>query len=139
MKKIFLTIRPVSVQTAILLLRVFSGIFMATHGWSKISGGSGAMASFPDPIGLGGEISYILTVFAEFFCSIFLIFGLFTRIALIPLIITMLVAVLIVHSADPLSVKEHALMFLLMFIVLFLTGPGKYSLDSKIFAKRRQF
>lgn len=66
---------------------------------------------------------------AEFFCSILLILGLGTRIVLIPLIIAMTVVAFMVHGSDPLSEKESALLFLIPFLTLFITGPGKYSLD----------
>jgi putative oxidoreductase len=72
----------------------------------------------------------ILTVFAEFVCSILLIVGLGTRLALIPLIITMLVAVFIVHAPDGMDKKEHGLMYLLPYFALFLLGSGKFSLDA---------
>jgi len=61
--------------------------------------------------------------------------GFITRVSLIPLIITMIVAVFVAHAGDPFSDKELGLFFLITFIVLFLTGPGKYSLDRKLFGK----
>ena len=65
-------------------------------------------------------------------CSIFLILGLWTRLALMPLIITMLVAVFIVHGADPFAKKELGLMYLIGYISIFIAGAGKYSIDRKI-------
>ena len=79
-------------------------------------------------MGLGGEISLALTVFAEFFCSLLLVLGIGTRLFLIPLIIVAMVIVFVVHGADPLGDKEHGLLFLAPYITLMLTGPGKYSL-----------
>lgn len=62
--------------------------------------------------------------------------GLFTRFALIPLIITMVVAGFVIHANDPLfdrgPSKELALMYLFPYIILFLTGPGRFSLDHVI-------
>jgi putative oxidoreductase len=78
---------------------------------------------------VGPVASKGLTVFAELFCSIFVVVGLFTRFALIPLIICMVVIVFVVHSGDPFGDKESGLIYLLMYLTLFLTGPGKYSLD----------
>jgi len=80
-------------------------------------------------MGMSAELSLAFTVFAEVFCSLFLLIGFATRAAAIPLAFTMLVAVLLIHSADPLSVKEPALHYLLVYIVLLFAGSGKYSID----------
>lgn len=87
---------------------------------------------FGNPLGLGEIPSLYLSTFAEFLCAILVIIGLYTRLALIPLMINMSVAFFIVHSADAFGIKELALLFLGMFIVLFLTGPGRYSVDNKL-------
>lgn len=84
---------------------------------------------FGDPIGIGVEASLTLTVFSEVICYILIIIGLGTRLASIPLVITMAVAFFIVHGADPLQRKELALIYLIVYLVLFFTGSGKYSLD----------
>jgi putative oxidoreductase len=102
---------------------------MVPHGYSKLMSFAERSEKFPDPLGVGHVTSMVLVVFAEFFCSIFLLMGLFTRMALIPLITAMAVAVLVIHSGDPFGDKEHALLFLLPYLGLFLTGPGSWSLD----------
>ncbi len=77
-----------------------------------------------------------LTVFAEVVCSIFILVGFGTRLAVIPLAITMLVAVLMIHAADPFSNKEPGIHFLLLYVVLFITGSGRYSVDGLIQKKQ---
>lgn len=132
MFKRLLSTQPYSIDFALLILRLSSGFFMLTHGWSKLSNFDKRFSSFGDPIGLGSEASFTLTVFAEFFCSILLIFGLYSRFALIPLIITMCVVVFIVHADDPFGTKEKALLFLATYVTLFFAGPGKFSADSRL-------
>ena len=89
-----------------------------------------------EALGMSAEVSLALAVFAEVFCSILLLVGFATRLAVIPLAITMLVAVFLIHAADPLSVKEPALHYLLVYIVLLLAGSGKYSIDYVLQLKR---
>jgi putative oxidoreductase len=114
----------------LLLLRTGVGLIMAFgHGWGKLLSYGERSAGFPDPLGIGSPLSLGLTIIAEFFCSIAIVLGVFTRGAVIPLIITMLVAVLVVHGADPWSKKELGLLFLVPYITLLFSGPGKYSLD----------
>ena len=113
------------------------GMMLFSHGWRKLMKYfADEPISFGNPIGLGEEMSLALTVFAEVFCSVLLIVGLATRWATIPLIITMLVAVFIVHGDDPFGKKEFALLYLTPYIVFMLTGAGRYSLDA-IFNKNK--
>jgi putative oxidoreductase len=114
----------------ILVLRISLAAFMITHGWPKflklLEGGE---IQFGDPIGLGPALSLILAVFAEFFCSILIGIGLGTRLASIPLMITMAVAAFISHGGDPFRQKEVALLYLLFYITLLVVGSRKYSMD----------
>lgn len=125
-----------SVSAALLILRLIAGAFMLTHGWGKfqmlIGDGSN---HFPSVLGMGSTASLTLAVLAEFFASILLIFGLATRIAAIPLLITMLVAALVIHSADPFSAKELPLMYSTIYLVILILGAGRYSLDRMISKK----
>lgn len=121
---------------ASLILRLTLGILMARHGYSKMLNMLAGDYSFTDPIGLGEPTSLVLTVFSEFVCSLLLVLGLWTRLALIPLIFTMLVIVFVVHGADPLNDKEHGLLFLLPYVALFLLGSGRFSLDA-FFSKNK--
>ncbi|GGF34158.1 hypothetical protein GCM10011339_22980 [Echinicola rosea] len=95
------------------------------------------LTKFADPIGVGPAVSLQLTIFAEFFCSILLALGFMTRWALIPLMITMIVAVFIAHGGDPFGHKEVGLLYLTIFISLFLSGPGNISMDAQILKKNR--
>ncbi|MCF8277816.1 MAG: DoxX family protein [Flavobacteriales bacterium] len=133
MKKLLFSNKPIQIDLGLLLLRLASGGFMAySHGWGKLQGMLEGDFSFADPIGIGETPSLILTVFAEFVCGILVALGLFTRAALIPLIITMVVAVFIIHAEDPFSKQEFGLLFLVPYLTLFLAGPGKFSLDKQL-------
>src|SRR6056297_1239841 len=125
----------VNPDVAILLLRIGAASLMLTHGIPKLLKILEGDFSFGDPIGIGPTASLILVAFAEAICATLVLIGFITRVSLIPLIITMIVAVFVAHAGDPFSDKELGLFFLITFIVLFLTGPGKYSLDRKLFGK----
>lgn len=115
---------------ALLIARVGIAALMLTHGIPKLMMLlSGAPAQFPPVMGMSAETSLALAVFAEVFCSIFLLAGFATRLAVLPLIVTMLVAVIFIHAADPIAVKEPALHYLLVYVVLLFAGSGKYSID----------
>ncbi|QHT71715.1 DoxX family protein [Rhodocytophaga rosea] len=131
MKKI-LSITPASHATdlALLLARIGIAVLMLTHGIPKLGVLlSGDPVTFPSVMGMSAELSLGLAVFAEVLCSLFLLAGLATRLAVIPLMSTMAIAALFIHAADPFGIKEPALLYLLVYLVLLLAGGGKYSLD----------
>lgn len=131
MKKIFSTdINTNYLDILSLILRLCIAAFMITHGYPKLMKLlAGGEIKFADIFGLGATVSLALAVFSEFFCSIFIALGLGTRLASVPLIFTMLVAAFVAHGGDPFKKKEMALMYLLVYIVLFVIGSGKFSLD----------
>jgi len=122
---------------ALLILRLTAGGLMAiNHGWGKLLKLFGDdPIKFADVFGMGAAASLTLAVLAEFLASIFIIFGLLTRLSTIPAMFTMAVAAFMIHGADPFAKKELALIYLLMYLVIFLMGPGKISLDWKIFGR----
>lgn len=131
MKKLF-AVNSTSTATdlALLVARVGIAALMLTHGIPKLMMLlSGAPVQFPPVFGLSAELSLALAVLAEVGCSVLILFGFATRLATIPLIITMLVAVFMVHAADPFKIQEAGLQYLLAYVVLLLVGSGKYSVD----------
>ncbi len=113
------------------LLRIVPSAFMLVHGIPKFQKLISGNMEFANPLGIGEAPSLFLAVVAEFLCPILIIIGLKTRLAAIPAAITMAVAAFIVHGADPFATKEKALLYLVFFAVIFLLGPGKYSIDKK--------
>lgn len=113
----------------ILALRIVFGILLMSHGVQKWANFSAMSDSFPDPLGIGSQLSLILAIFGEMVCSIAFIFGFLYRLAMIPMIFTMCMAFFVIHANDPFATKELAFVYLAIFILLYITGPGKYSLD----------
>lgn len=117
-------------NTATLLLRLTFGILMMNHGYQKLTQFNQTAANMPHLFGMSGTITTALVVFAEFFCALFLILGLFTRLACIPLIIAMGYAVFISHKGEVFGDGEMAAMYLGAYLAILLLGPGKISVDS---------
>ena len=121
----------------LLIARLVVGALMLTHGIPKLQNLISGNIQFADPLGIGTTASLALTVFAEAFCSVLLILGLATRLASVPLIINMLVAIFYALSTQPLAKKELAIFYLIFYIGFLILGGGKYSLDSLINGKNR--
>ena len=133
MKKLFSTgYTDSAFNIALFILRVGSGILMIHHGYDKLVKFSEYAPKFMHFLGLSGSISLSLVIFAEFFCSIFLMLGLFSRLACIPLMIDTFVAVAKAHNYDILGDGEHASLFFLIYLTILFIGPGKISVDGMI-------
>jgi putative oxidoreductase len=146
--------RSAANSIGLLILRLGFGGYMLSHGWGKFQMLlAGDFDKFADPVGMGKELSLVLAVLAEFVCSILVIVGLLTRLAAVPLVVTMAVAAFVVHANDPWSSetaakaffamqsetwasKEPALLFLTAFLAMVFTGPGRISVDG-LFWRRR--
>lgn len=111
------------------LLRIAPSTFMLTHGYPKLANLIEDRTDFVDPFGIGEAPTLFLTVIGEFLCPLLLIIGFKTRWTAIPPAITMFVAAFMIHGVDPFAKKELALLYLTCFVVVFLVGPGRYSVD----------
>ncbi len=136
MKNKILSIQPLHADLGILLLRlVFGGLFIYI-GYGKIEHYHQYLPMFKDYIGLGVKTSYNLVIFAEFFCGILVSIGLLTRLAVIPVLIAMIVVVFIALKDKGFNDKQLAFLFLILSLVIFVLGSGKYSADALLFKRR---
>ncbi len=148
--------KEMSASIGLLILRLGIGGFLITHGWGKmqmlLAGGAD---KFGDPIGLGSTLSLALVTMSEFLCALLIIPGLATRLAALPVVISMGVAAFVIHAGDPWTMeaaanaffsgasktwfsKEPALLYLIPFLSLVFTGGGKLSLDGLIAMRRNR-
>lgn len=118
-----------AISLLLLAFRILFGCLLLSHGVQKWTNYATLSVTFPDPLGVGNNISLILAIFGEMICSIGFILGAFYRLAMIPMIFTMCVALFVVHGSDPFVVKELAFVYLAVFIIMYIAGPGKYSFD----------
>jgi putative oxidoreductase len=134
----FLNFIPGSRDLGLLLLRLVFGVYMLTaHGWPKLIGFAEKSEGFPDPFGIGSPISLALAVAFEVLGSICLILGVFTRFSALAGIVTMTTAFVTVHHMIFIGKGngELAFVYLTVYLVLFLSGGGRYALDNKLGAK----
>ena len=103
---------------------------MLVHGIQKLQMLFGDTIQFPSVLGMSPFVSLAFAVFAQVVCSILILIGLSTRLATIPLIITMLVAVIFIHGGDPFAKQELGLHYLMVYVTFFMLGSGKYSVDA---------
>lgn len=140
MKFLFSTTTPGWAQDlGLFVLRAGAGgMMLFGHGLSKIENWETLKTQFTDLFGFGMTFDLSLTIFSEVFCAAAVILGLATRFTVLPLIVSMAVAILVVHKDDPMFMggeggsKEPAILYLLPYLMILLAGPGRISLDAQI-------
>jgi putative oxidoreductase len=133
-----LSFLPTYTDLGLLILRVWVAVpMLVLHGWPKLASFSARSATFADPFGIGPLPSLVLVIVSEVFGSVLLVLGLFSRLAAVMGVIGMTVAFFHAHEArftGPRS-GELAFLFLGIYVVLLVAGPGRFSLDGG--ARRR--
>lgn len=110
---------------------------MLTHGLPKYQRLLEGNINFPDPLGIGEELTLLLTILSEVLAASMIVVGVLTRLATVPLILTMLVAIFVVHIHDAFQQKELAIFYLVCYLLLAVKGPGKISVDYLLFKKAK--
>lgn len=117
-------------QLGLALLRIVPSVFLiSNHGYGKMMKLFSGNTEFIDPFGIGEAPTLFLAVIGEVLCPLLVIIGYKARWNAIPPAITMFAAAFVVHAADPFGRKELPLLFFVVFLSVFLMGPGRYSLD----------
>ena len=115
-------VRPEGAKTSLLLLaaRVIFGVLLMSHGLQKWAGFAQMADVFPDPLGVGSRFSLMLAIFGELVCSFGFLIGFLYRLAMIPMIFTMAMAFFVIHSQDAFAVRELALVYLGVFVLMYI-------------------
>lgn len=142
-KKILFPSKPndMATSTVLLIVRIVFGLLLMNHGIDKWANYQNLSSVFPDPLGVGSPISLGLAIFGEVACSIAFMAGFLYRLAMLPMMFTMGVAFFVIHADHPFETKEIAFIYLFVFIIMYIVGPGKLALDNlmvKAIGKKEQ-
>lgn len=118
-----------SFNIGMLVLRVFLGLILISHGYPKLVNFPTLKHKFMNFLSLGSTVSLTLIIFAELFCGFLLVIGMFTRLAAIPVIIGMGVVFFIASHANLFSEGERGGMYMAAAFLILLCGPGRISVD----------
>jgi putative oxidoreductase len=128
---------PRQADIALLVLRLWFGTVLALgHGWGKVS----HLGAFIDNVAKTVPLPHVLgpaAALSEFAGGLLLALGLFSRPAAALIMTTMGVAAFHIHAADPFMKKEFALAYGVAALVALIAGPGRYSLDARLFGRAR--
>jgi putative oxidoreductase len=134
---------PINLDIGLLIIRLIIGVLMAFYGYEKLMGfdamaASDFWAKNVNFLGMTGKIPLALTIFAELVCSVLLIVGLFSRFSLLVLMFCMAYIFLVIFPLNIVSKGDNgvefndAFTYFMIYLGLYFTGVGKYSVDAKL-------
>ena len=136
MKKLF-SLYNLDADLSALLLRLILGGLFIYHGYFCIEHVQEYRPMSQPIIGIPGKLAYDLIMVFQLGCGILLCLGFLSRLSVLPITFMMTIAFFVAHKKDTFQVKELAFAYMLISIVVFIMGSGKYSLDALLFNKRR--
>ncbi|PWE39536.1 DoxX family protein [Pseudomonas prosekii] len=116
----------------LLFLRVSGAMFLLwVHGLPKLLDYTAQLQLIEDPFHLGANLTLILAIFAEVLCPLLIIAGVLVRLACLPILLVLLVALLIVHPQWSLFEGQFGWLLLILFTSIFIAGPGRLALNDR--------
>lgn len=112
------------IDLGLFFLRITGSLLLLyVHGLPKVFHFSEELTRIEDPFGFGPYFSLIPAIFAEVICPILILFGVATRLACVPIIAVLLVAMLAVHPDWSIAEGQFGWLLLIVFTTLAITGP----------------
>jgi putative oxidoreductase len=110
----------------LLFLRVSGGLFLLwVHGLPKLLDFTAQLQLIEDPFHLGAHLTLILAIFAEVLCPLLIVAGLLARLACVPILFVLLVALLVVHPQWSVAEGQFGWLLLILFTTVLIAGPGR--------------
>jgi putative oxidoreductase len=110
----------------LLFLRVSGGLFLLwVHGLPKLLDFTAQLQLIEDPFHLGSHLTLILAIFAEVLCPLLIVAGLLARLACVPILFVLLVALLVVHPQWSVAEGQFGWLLLILFTTVLIAGPGR--------------
>lgn len=121
-----------SLNAGLLFLRLSSAFMLFyVHGWPKLINHTEELARIEDPFGLGAQFSLLAAIFAEVICPPLIAIGFMTRLATLPVISVLAVALFFVHSHWSIAEGQFGWLLMITFMTILICGPGEWSIDAK--------
>ncbi|MGE7960249.1 DoxX family protein [Pseudomonas sp. NPDC089530] len=116
----------------LLWLRVSAGLLLLwVHGLPKLLDYSAELQRIEDPFHLGASLTLMLAIFAEVLCPLLIVAGVLVRLACLPILAVLLVALLLVHPQWSLAEGQFAWLLLILFSSILIAGPGSLALNHR--------
>ncbi|WP_460150424.1 DoxX family protein [Pseudomonas sp. S3_A03] len=116
----------------LLFLRASGALFLLwVHGLPKVLDYSEQLKQIEDPFHLGAHMTLLLAIFAEVLCPVLIVAGVLVRLACLPILAVLLIAMLVVHPQWTLLEGQFGWLLLIIFTSVLLAGPGRFTLGGR--------
>ncbi|PTT69472.1 LysR family transcriptional regulator [Pseudomonas sp. HMWF007] len=120
-------------DVGLLFLRVSGGLFLLwVHGLPKLLDFTAQLQLIEDPFPLGARLTLMLAIFAEVLCPLLIVAGVLARLACLPILFVLLVALLLVHPQWSVAEGQFGWLLLILFATVFIAGPGRLALNVRL-------
>ncbi|WLG52957.1 DoxX family protein [Pseudomonas sp. FP1742] len=120
-------------DVGLLFLRVTGSLFLLwVHGLPKLLDFNAQLQLIEDPFHLGAHLTLILAIFAEVLCPLLIVAGVLARLACLPILFVLLVALLVVHPQWSVAEGQFGWLLLIIFTSVFIAGPGRLALNVRL-------
>ncbi|AZF37120.1 DoxX family protein [Pseudomonas sp. R4-39-08] len=120
-------------DVGLLFLRVSGALFLLwVHGLPKLLNYSDQLKLIEDPFHLGAPITLLLAIFAEVLCPLLIIAGVWTRLACLPILAVLVIALLVVHPEWTLFEGQFGWLLMIIFTSILIAGPGSLRLGQRL-------
>ncbi|MCO7625722.1 DoxX family protein [Pseudomonas fluorescens] len=120
-------------DVGLLFLRVSGGLFLLwVHGLPKLLDFNAQLQQIEDPFHLGAHLTLCLAIFAEVLCPLLIVAGVLARLACLPILFVLLVALLVVHPQWSVAEGQFGWLLLILFATVFIAGPGRLALNVRL-------
>ncbi|CDF96815.1 MULTISPECIES: DoxX family protein [unclassified Pseudomonas] len=116
----------------LLFLRLSGALFLLwVHGLPKWLHYSDELTRIEDPFHLGASLTLMLAIFAEVLCPLLIAAGVLVRLACLPILFLLAVALWVVHPQWSLEEGQFGWLLLIIFTSVFIAGPGRLALNAR--------
>ncbi|MCK6190585.1 MULTISPECIES: DoxX family protein [unclassified Pseudomonas] len=116
----------------LLFLRVSGALFLLwVHGVPKVLNYSEQLTLIEDPFHVGATVTLLLAIFAEVVCPVLIVVGVWVRLACLPILAVLLIAMLVVHPQWTLLEGQFGWLLLIIFTSVLIAGPGRLTLGQR--------
>jgi len=117
----------------LLFLRASGALFLLfVHGLPKLLDFKAQLALIEDPFHMGAALTLSMAIFAEVLCPLLILTGVLVRLACLPILFLLLVALVVVHSEWSVEQGQFGWLLIIIFTSVLIAGPGRLALNVRL-------
>ena len=121
-----------TMDLGLLFLRASGALFLLfVHGLPKLLDFKAQLLLIEDPFHMGATLTLGMAIFAEVLCPLLILTGVLARMACLPILFLLLVALVVVHSDWSVEQGQFGWLLIIIFTSVLIAGPGRLALNTR--------